>query len=193
MSNPVLAFTPWETNAHMIVDVVALGYLRDTDLILDPTYGRGGWWKLWEPAGLVFHDLKLDGVDFRDLPYATGVFDAVAFDPPYKLNGTPTAEVDERYGVDVVKTWQERHVLIAEGMVECARVLKKGGYLLLKCQDQVSSGHVRWQTDIFTRVGIGHGLTKVDRLDMLGGRAQPDGRRQVHARRNASQLLVFVK
>ena len=40
----------WPTNAAMIADVARLGYLKDTDVILDPTYGKGAWWRVWAPG-----------------------------------------------------------------------------------------------------------------------------------------------
>ncbi len=189
MSDLVLAATAWPTNAAMIADVARLGYLDGR--VLDPTYGRGKWWTVWRPAELVTHDLRLDGVDFRHLPEPDGHFNAVAFDPPYKLNGTPTDKVDAPYGVDVVDTREGRHQLIREGITECARVLAPEGYLLVKCQDQVEGGKVRWQTRMFADHGEGLGLALIDSLLMLAYRAQPHGRRQVHARRNLSTLLVF--
>jgi SAM-dependent methyltransferase len=201
MTAPVLAATNWATNADLIEDVARLGYLKPEDHVLDPTYGRGGWWKKWIPARLVAHDINPDlcyprgySIDFRAMPYDDATFDVVAFDPPYKLNGTPTAEVDERYGVHVVAGRAERHQMIRDGIVECLRVLKPGGYLLVKCQDQVNGGKVRWQTIEFThhaeRVGP---AVLVDMLHMLGGRPQPEGRSQQHARRNMSTLLVLKK
>jgi hypothetical protein len=195
------------TNGHLIADVARLGYLRAEWLTLDPTYGKGRWWTVWQPAVLVASDLYTIplsgglGVDFRDLSHDDSTFDAVAFDSPYKLNGTPTAEVDGQYGVDVVRSWRERHELIRDGLAECARVLRSKGVLLLKCQDQVCSGAVRWQTDEFTTHAERLGLRKVDRLDFLtSSRPQPprsraDGQPSVqqHARRNYSTLLVFEK
>jgi hypothetical protein len=188
VSTPILGATAWPTNAALIADVARLGYLQRDWKVLDPTYGLGSWWKDFRPKRLVKHDLRLDGVDFRKLPHRDRSFDAVAFDPPYKLNGTPS-EPDERYGADVVDTWQGRLKLIDEGIVECARVTDK--YLLVKCQDQVCSGKIRWQTHRFTDTAESCGLTLVDSFLMLGHRAQPDGRRQVHAYRNYSTLLVF--
>ena len=121
--------------------------------------------------------------------------DAVVFDPPYKLNGNPsdTGGMDERYGVHVYTDWRDRMQLCRDGITECARVYNGTGYLLVKCQDQVSSGKVRWQTIEFANHAATLDLGLVDLLDLLSYRPQPAGRRQVHARRNSSTLLVFKR
>jgi hypothetical protein len=76
----------------------------------------------------------------------------------------------------------------------CTRVLAPKGYLLVKCQNQVCSGKVRWQVDAMSAVAEREGLEKVDQLEYLNTpRPQPGDRRQVHARRNHSTLLVFRK
>jgi len=181
----------WPSNAHMIADVAKLGYI--TGLVLDPTYGiHGGFWKVWRPDGLVTHDIKLDGVNFLHLPYPDATFDTVTFDPPYKLSGTPaSAGFDTRYGVDRYKRWQDRIQLMVRGLTECFRVLKPGGHLLAKCQDQVCSGAKRWQTDILTARAAELGHCKIDRFDFL--RPPRPQRSQVHAHSNYSTLLVFRK
>lgn len=197
MSGPVLAAYAWPTNAHLIEACATLGYLGEDRATLDCTYGKGTFWKRWKPSSLTATDLDPAkspsvpvGVDFTAMPWPDEMFPAVVFDPPYKLNGTPSAP-DERYGADVVRSWQDRHGLIKRGMTECRRVLAPGGYLLVKCQDQVCSGKVRWQTREFADHGEALGLELVDRLDRLGGRAQPAGRRQVHAHQRPSSMLVF--
>lgn len=197
---PVMAAARWLTNGHLLEDVARLGYLRKEWVTLDCTFGRGTWWKRWKPDELVTHDIKIDGVDFRHLPEANASFDAVAYDPPYRLNGRPDKAVDERYGTDVASSWQDRHALIKAGMTECVRVLKLGGVLIQKCQAQVASGAVRWQDLEFANYGAGRGLVLIDRFDMLGGRPQPRRSRadgapsvQQHARRAYSTLLVFKK
>lgn len=194
----VLATQAWASNAELIADCHQLGYLRSDWRTLDCTYGHGTFWKMWRPDELVGTDIDPEksphgyGVDFRELPWPDGFFQCVVLDPPYKLNGTPTEAVDGRYGVDVVDTRDGRMALIRAGIAECARVLG-GGYLLLKCQDQVNGGKVRWQTIDFTNHARTLGLGLVDRLDILSYRPQPNGTRQVHARRNASTLLVFKR
>jgi SAM-dependent methyltransferase len=189
VSGEILAATAWPTNADMIVDCVTLGYIHGR--VLDPTYGKGNWWNLVRPIDFHAHDLKVDGVDFRNLPYPDGYFDTITFDPPYKLNGTPTDAVDAPYGVDIVATRAGRTQLILDGMVELARVLAPEGHLLVKCQNQVNGGKVRWQTRDFAAHGEMLGLTHLDELQMLAYREQPAGVRQVHARRNYSTLLIF--
>ena len=197
----VLAAGPWRNNAELILDVRELGYLSDDQAILDPTWGLGRFWTLWYPRGLVATDLDPEKsptgepVDFTDLPWPEETFDAVVLDPPYKLNGTGGSHPsDAGYGVATSGVaWQARHALIRLGMSESVRVLKPSGVLLLKCQDQVCSGAVRWQTDEFTAHAETLGLRKIDRFDLATYRPQPAGRRQVHARRNTSTLLVFRK
>jgi hypothetical protein len=38
-TGPILAATSWRSNAELIADCAALGYLRANWLTLDPTYG----------------------------------------------------------------------------------------------------------------------------------------------------------
>lgn len=187
----ILAVKNWKDNGAMIADVAQLGYISGT--VLDVTYGQGTFWKYWTPPVLITHDLAIDGVDFRRLPEGDGSVDTVVLDPPYKLSGTPAlGEFDERYGIDVPMAIDQKHMMIKRGIKEAERVLRVKGHLLLKCQDQVSSGQVRWQTFEFTHSAMMLGFRLVDRFDMLGkGRPQPKGRRQVHAQGRPSTLLVF--
>lgn len=191
----VLAANRWKSNAELIADVAKLGYLDGW--VYDCTYGQGTFWKLWRPEPpeeFTYSDLYTScAVDFTDMPWADKTFDAVVFDPPYKLNGTPDPTVDTRYGVQSQATWQQRHALIRAGLWECCRVAKR--YVLLKCQDQVCSGKVRWQTRIFADHAEGLGFEQVDRFDMLGHhRPQPmEGRTQKHAHGRPSTLLVFER
>lgn len=195
----VLAIDKWKSNAELIASCAELGYLRKEWSTLDPTYGLGTFWKVWRPELLIATDIDpkksphtSNGIDFRALPWVDRTFDAVVFDPPYKLNGTPDASIDERYAVHVPTRWQDRMTLCMDGIRECARVLGDG-YLLVKMQDQVCSGKVRWQTRVFADVAGDCGLGLVDRFDFLSYRPQGKEVRQVHARRNSSQLLVFKR
>lgn len=215
-SKGVVACYPWRTNADLLYDAWRMGYVSGR--VFDATPGIDGlWWRNLRQAGgyvdgieRIFLNTSPDGVkpyfDFRETWYADKEFDAVAFDPPYKYNGNPEglSELSERYGVDVPARWQDRLLMMVDGLIECIRITKPGGHILVKCQDQVVSGAVRWQTQELTQVAdtgarLGEKATSaataalVDRFDMLGHHIpQPmKGRKQRHAHGRPSTLLVF--
>ena len=198
--NPIMAFDPERTNnAQLMVDCHTLGYLTDNMRIFDATYGKGAFWNDWKPRNLQTNDINPNtdawlNFDFTDLPFLDEQFNAVIFDPPYKLNGTPSGPMDDRYGVGIPRTVTERLELILDGTDECGRV--SSNVLLIKLQDQVVSGNVRWMTRRVTehieREGWGD-FKLVDELYVHSYRPQPAGTRQLHARRNYSTLLVFKR
>lgn len=201
----VLVMGDRRTNAEAIRDCFALGYLRADDLILDATYGLGRFWTLVPDVPIIAADLYVRGEartgapihpwDFTDTGQHDRTYDAVVFDPPYKLNGTSTgkgaASCDESYGVHMPATWRERHDLIRSGITECARISRRT--LLIKCQDQVCSGRKRWQTREFADHAEAQGFRLADQLHVSGFRPQPPGRRQVHAQQDYSTLLVLER
>jgi tRNA G10 N-methylase Trm11 len=198
-SAPVPSAFPWKTNAALIADVARLGYLYGH--VLDPTYGEGNWWTAWTPEKLTKHDLdKLDGVDYRNLPHPDGTFDSVAFDPPYvSPGGRATSTIKAMHAAYGMQNTARTPRLLFEdnaaGFAECVRVLKVGGYIVYKSQDYISSGKYQPVTHwIITDALARADLEYVDRFEHRGNsRPQPAGRRQVHARRNHSTLLVFQK
>lgn len=218
---PVLSVTRWPTNAEMVADMARLGYLRPDWRTLDPTFGRGIWWKAWRPDDLVAHDLDPaksptgEPVDFRAMPYPDATFDVVVFDPPYVSVGSRTktsiGDMHDRFGLTDAPTSPEGvQQLICDGLTECARVVKPswrengervGGYLLAKCMNYVSGGRLRPGVhDTFHHATETLGLRYVDEFVHLGDPGpQPkenlDGtpRRQVHGRACSSTLLVFQR
>lgn len=213
----VLAATAWATNGHLIADCHRLGYLRTSDHILDPTYGKGTWWKQWRPQNLTTHLRAKDGSDFRSLPYPDHSFDAIAYDPPYVCPGgrkTSTIQpMHERYGMNEggcadpdFRTPAELQAIMNAGLTEMARLVKpartknEGGIILAKSQNYIWSGQMWEGAELIREHARSLGLVVVDRLEMLVSpgpqpTVNPDGspRRQVHARRNLSTLFVLRK
>lgn len=205
--------TEWANNSEMIKEVASLGYIEGA--VLDCTFGKGNFWKLYQPedftaCDLVEHKSPIGySVDFTKMPFEDDSFDTVVLDGPYKLNGTPSEKEDEAYGVHIPATWQERHDLIKAGMSECARVSRNR--VLVKCQDQVSLHHIRWQTLSFPVHAFMIGLAYEDRFDLVREpRQQPKFKKakidkktgeklprepmtQSHVHSNYSTLLVFSK
>lgn len=183
----VLAARAWATNAELIADVARLGYLRTSDLVLDPTHANGVWWKKWRPDRL---EVPASGADFRHLAYPDASFDAIAFDPPYvTVGGRETSGIKDflaRYGLlDVPKTPEETQQLINDGLREMWRLVRPSaiqdldetrpnGVVLVKCADYVWSGHL-WTGVYYT---IEHarsvGFVVADIFEHIGHvRAQP--------------------
>lgn len=205
--SPVLAASRWPSNAELIADCARLGYLRKEWVTLDPTFGRGVWWKLWRPDHLITctnlpsdPDVDQCGIDFRRLPDGWhGAFDAVAFDPPYVSiggrKGSGMAELHDRFGLIGAPTSPAGvQQLINDGLTEMHRVVKPGGVVLVKMQDYVSSGKLWLGTHYTLTHALALGFECIDRLEHIGNpRPQPKRERQVHARRNLSTMLVLRK
>lgn len=191
----VFALGGWRTNGELIADVAKLGYLDGR--VLDSTFGRGNFWTEWAPLELTTNDLVTDSMvtaDFRHLPFADASFDTVVFDPPYRMSGRrDNSDFDDRFGLSEYRSNGEILDLLADGARECFRVTRR--FLLVKCQDQVNGGRVVWQTDFLTNVLGQAGAEKVDRFDLMsrGRNGSHISRRQIHARRNHSTLLIFRK
>lgn len=189
----VVAIGKWRNNAELIADVARLGYLDGR--VLDATYGEGKFWTEWQPESLTTNDIAKQADhhhDYKALPFTSGHFDAVVFDPPYRLSGRrDQGEFDHRYGLCEYRSNDDILADIVDGAIECFRVCSR--HLLVKCQDQVNGSRMRWQTDLITGELERVGARKVDRFDLVMAaiRPQPAHRPQVTARRNHSTLLVF--
>lgn len=199
----VLAVDEYRSNAELIAAAARLGHLDRQWATLDCTYGRGVFWQTFRPDKLVCSDLRpssphVQKADFRRLPWAARTFRAVVLDPPYGLRGAIN-DTNGGYGLVGYMPVAERHDMIRAGITEAARVVTEGGRVLVKCQDQVCSGKVWWQTRIFADHAESVGLELVERLDMLGHRRpQPPRKRldgkpsaQQHAYGRPSSLLIF--
>lgn len=196
-----LAATAWPSNGHLIADVFELyRYLiGDDPLVLDPTYGKGNWWTMHRPSRLNARGrVEHPDWDFRAMPHEwSDRYDVVAYDPPYVCVGGRTTSgipgMHAAYGLtDAPRTPVELQRLIDDGLDECVRVARKGGLILVKCQDYISSGKLWIGTHHTLTHALSLGLETIDRLEHHGAvRPQPAGRRVMHARRNLSTLFVF--
>lgn len=200
----------WDSNAELIVDFAALGYLHEDWRTLDPTYGKGVWWKVFRPRELVTYCRPKDGSDFRHLPEEDESFLSIAFDPPYVCaGGRETSTLpgfQEAYGMhDAPKTPAALQKMNDEGLAEMFRLLAPGGFLLVKGQDYISGGKLWDGTYRTQKAAEALGLKLWDRaIHLTEPRPQPKGRtrkvkgervptEQQHFQCNFSVLLVFRK
>lgn len=186
------------TNADLMS---ALAPLYLTGSVMDVTYGNGptagGWWRSFTPNPFTFHDLAIDGVDFRALPEADDSIETVCFDPPYiPAGGKPTTRdaggFRQRFGLATGISYPDMIEMMRDGLAECARVASR--FVLAKCSDFVTSGkftlaHMR-MLERAEELGLTvHDLIVHDTGPGPGGNNITEIKR---ARRAHSYLLVFT-
>lgn len=193
----------WRGNSALIADAARLYFPEaggrwapPNPRVLDPTFGKGNFWRAHRPANLTAHDVKLDGVSYLDAPYPGGPYDVVVFDPPYVAPGgrrtSTIPEFNAAYGIDVcAATPQGLFEECLRGAFVLADALTTRGLLFVKTKDYVSSGRFFDQTTAWC-VALADRFELLDRFELVGAPGpQEAGRRQVHARRNLSTLLAF--
>ena len=200
-------------NADIFPDVLKL-HVATGAKIADVTYGKGVFWKKVDTSEYeIFPSDIADGIDCRNLPYAGGSFDAVVFDPPY-MEGFYRDRGAVKAGAGTHNTFRDHYSngdetpkphggkwhaavleIYNEGGREAHRVLKDGGVFIVKCQDEVSANRQN-----LTHVEIINSFAEVGffckDLFVVVRPNKPGMSRvinQVHARKNHSYFLIFVK
>lgn len=173
--------------------------LRASDLALKPGISA--------PLGATLRS----GVDCRELPYAEGSLDCVVLDPPY-MEGMYRRSVDHMAGSGTHAAFRRAYAaeaateggpkwhdavidLYARASREAARVLRPGGCLIMKCQDEVSANKQRLTHVELITGAESLGLYCKDLFVLVRPNSPGVSRlkAQVHARKNHSYFLVFEK
>ncbi len=196
-------------NADLFPDILHL-HVPLGARIADVTWGRGVFWQRVAPDDYeVFpSDLKT-GIDCRDLPYDDDSMDAVVLDPPYMeglfrrseshlAGGGSHAAFREHYSNGAeTSTGPKYHDAVLDlyyrAGTEAKRVLRRGGVLIVKCQDEVSANRQRLtHVELINRFESEGFYTKD--LFVVVRSNRPGMSRvitQVHARKSHSYFLVF--
>jgi ubiquinone/menaquinone biosynthesis C-methylase UbiE len=78
-------------------------------------------------------------------------------------------------------------------MTEAYRVLKPGGLLWVKCQDEIESGRQRWTHMELQARAVALGFVDRDMALLIQKAAPLQFKRQLHLRKNHSYLLILEK
>lgn len=198
-------------NAEMFVDILAL-HVPLGSVIADVTWGKGVFWQKVpkDSYRLKPSDIQ-SGVDCRKLPYGDGEIDCVVLDPPY-MEGLFRRSTEHMAGAGNYAAFRNHYSngeetsegpkyheavldLYFRAGREASRVLREEGILIVKCQDEVSANRQRLTHVEIINEYAAHGFYAKD-LFVLVRQNRPGVSRllkQVHARKNHSYFLVFVK
>ena len=193
-------------NADVFPKILDL-YVSTDAVVADVTYGQGTFWgKVHRPDLRLLTTDLLTGTDCRSLPYDDTSIDAVILDPPYMHtpgqgahDGHQNYEYYYRNNATANSGSSKYHEAVLDlyfsAGKEAARVLKDGGILIVKCQDEVCANRQRLaHVEIINEYG-GYGLQAED-LFVVTRTSKPGMSRmfrQRHARKNHSYFLVFWK
>lgn len=179
-------------------------YARPGQTIVDPTFGNGRFWRSIDRSEYDVRATDLaDGIDLRALPYADESVDMVVLDPPYRY--TPArnkrhedteghGEVDGLYNLQAAKLTNTKSViaLYRSGFEEANRVLRLGGFLVVKCQDTVQDGKNIWVHTILMKIAEELGFACRDLLVVAPASVtKTRWKRQRHLRKAHSYFLIF--
>lgn len=198
--------TVCKTNDEGFARILQL-YARPGNVIADPTFGNGKFWQQIDRTQyrVLATDIKDDGVDLRLLPYCDGSVDVLICDPPYRYTpeknvrheDTPGhGKVDGLYNLQAGKLKNTQAVLelYYDGMAEGNRVLKSGGFLVVKCQDTVQDGKNIWVHNLLMAKAEQLGYACRDLMIVTPPSViKTRWDRQRHLRKAHSYFIVFRK
>ena len=199
-------------NAEIFPQILAL-HVPDGAVIADVTYGTGIFWKHIPKKKYKLKPSDIStGVDCTDLPYKAKSLDCVVLDPPY-MEGLFRKSTDHMAGSgshaafrrtysneqSTGGTGPKWHAAVLDLYVragrEAQRVLRENGILIVKCQDEVSANR-QWLTHVeIINAYAEFGFYAKDLFVVVRQNAPGVSRlkKQVHARKNHSYFLVFVR
>ena len=199
------------TNAQVFPDVLSL-HVPEGSVVADVTYGMGVFWR---NVDIGRYKLKASdisqGVDCRKLPYEDGSIDCVVLDPPY-MEGFFRKSNAHKAGFGTHNSFREYYSngdeqvegakwhgavldLYFKAGREAHRVLRDNGVLIVKCQDEVSANrqHLTHVEIINEYEGIGFYVKDLFVVVRPNRPGVSRLKKQVHARKNHSYFLVFIK
>jgi len=201
MSEKKGVYTAYTENNNFLILKVSKLYLKPGDKIADITYGKGTFWKDIDLSQFKLSpsDIRTcpeSPYDFRDLPYDDDSFDVVVFDPPYAHNPGNMIVNPAYQNKETTKGFYHKDIinLYKEGMEESFRIVKKGGFVFVKCQDEIETSKQRYSHIEIFNIAEELGFYGKD-LFVLVRKVFPviQHKNQKHARKNHSYLWIFQK
>lgn len=198
-----VAFSTVDDDQRAILAAIADLHLDGGWFDADVTYGNGAFWRGGpEPTWRSDIDPQKPGVVAAcstDLPVPDDAFGSLVFDPPFLTyvrsgrSGNGAMVMAKRFGG--FWRYDELEGYYRASLVEAARVVRRDGIIVVKCQDIVHN-HALHPTvaSVITEWGPAAGLRLLDNFVLTARHRMPGPNRrgrQRHARIHHSHFVVF--
>jgi hypothetical protein len=197
----------YTSNFDAIKNIMELYGIEQFDL--DCTYSKGNFWKDL-PGPKYKSDLypineSVLGASSEDLPFEDNSMKSVMYDPPFVIVGSGMGHRSNKEGSSIIAkrfegygTYEELRVNYYNTLKELYRIVDKGGFVVMKCQDTVSGGKNYFSHVMVMNMAYKIGfyprdmfvLTSNVRVNAFNGTKWA---KQHHARKYHSYFWVFEK
>lgn len=185
---------------HEIIQWIRDLHMGGARFELDPTFGKGNFYKSPSDRPLAFGDLypqspdivKYDSTNLWQ--FSDNHLRSIIFDPPFLSKTGAGSIIKDRFGEypSMLELWQ----MYRSSLSEFSRVLTPKGILVFKCQNTVMSGKQWWSVNYIINWAQDWGkFALIDEFILLAKhRMERTGNyTQRHARKFHSNFLVFKK
>ena len=195
------------SNFEAIKNIMELYEIEQFDL--DCTYSKGNFWKdLPSPkhkSDLYPVNETVMEASSEDLPFEDNSMKSIMYDPPFVIVGSGMGHRNNKEGSSIIAkrfegygTYEELKLNYYNTLKELYRILDKGGFLVMKCQDTVSGGKNYFSHVMVMNMAYKLGfyprdmfiLTSNVRVNAFNGTKWT---KQHHARKYHSYFWVFEK
>jgi len=197
----------YTSNFDTIKNIMELYEIEQFDL--DCTYSKGNFWKdLPNPkhkSDLYPANETVIEASSEDLPFEDNSMKSIMYDPPFVIVGSGMGHKSNKEGSSIIAkrfegfgTYEELKLNYYNTLKELYRIVDKGGFVVMKCQDTVSGGKNYFSHVMVMNMAYKIGfyprdmfvLTSNVRVNAFNGTKWT---KQYHARKYHSYFWVFEK
>ena len=194
----MVKYSVYNNEQELLKDLIQLHC--KTDIQLDPTYNKGGFYKGDIKEPIYKFDIKprlkiVEKADARDLPLKKKSIYTMMIDPPFMFGNHGQQKKYYCSGTfGIIKDFETLKKTYRDMIREGYRVLKKSGILLFKCQDYTDAVTTLTHCHVWSSaINMGFKVKDLAILNLPKNKIYNSKLKQRHLRKVHSYFFVFKK